>query len=453
MASDLLLIGGTAVTPEGIIRADIAIADGRIAGIYPPGQAPAAAQTLDLTGLHVLPGLIDAHVHFREPGSTHKEDWLSGSTAAVMGGITTVLEMPNTVPPVTDPQRLTEKAAIAGRKSYVDFGLFAVVVDSNLDQIEPLQAAGAIGFKIFLGETTGNLPAPDNGGVYRAMQSVARTGLRLGFHAEDRSITDHFRALVMAEGGNDLPAHTRARPSIAEAEAISRIITLAKYADCPVHIYHLAAGESVELIRRGREWGVDVTAETCAQYLFLDVTDPAVAALGGRARINPPLRSREHAERLWDGLLSGGIDFISSDHAPHAPADKQAPNIWAAACGMPGVETTLPLMLNEVNRGRLSLAHLVRIMAEGPARTWGLWPRKGSLRPGADADLTVIDLGAVRTICSEAQHGKQKFTPFDGLHVQGWPVHTIVGGRMVVRDGQIAGEPGGRWLRSTAEEA
>lgn len=453
MTSDLLLTGGSAVTPEGTMRADIAIANGRIAGIYPVGRAPVAAQILDLTGLHVLPGLIDAHVHFREPGPTHKEDWLSGSTAAVMGGITTVLEMPNTVPPVTDPQRLTEKAAIAGRTSYVDFGLFAVIVDSNLDQIEPMQAAGAIGFKIFLGETTGNLPAPDNGGVYQAMQSVARTGLRLGFHAEDRGITDHFRARVVAEGANDLLAHTRARPSIAEAEAISRIITLAKYAGCPVHIYHLAAGEGVELIRRGQEWGVDVTAETCAQYLFLDVTDPAVAALGGLARINPPLRSREHAERLWDGLLSGGIDFIGSDHAPHAPQDKQASSIWAAACGMPGVETTLPLMLNEVNRGRLSLEHLVRLMAAGPARTWGLWPRKGALRPGADADLTVIDMSAVRTIRSAAQHGKQKFTPFDGLQVQGWPVHTIVGGRVVVRDGQIAGEPGGRWVRPIAKEA
>lgn len=449
MRCDLIVAGGTLVLPQGELPGHVLMHQGRIVGIMSGERRdlPAARQVLDADGLYVLPGLIDAHVHFREPGATHKEDWASGSAAAACGGIATVFEMPNTSPPTTDPERVREKAAIAEGKSYVDFGLFAVIVDSNLDQIEPLRGAGIVGYKIFLGETTGDLPAPDDGGVVDAMGRIAGSGLRLGFHAEDRAICDHFRALVRAAGRNDLAAHTEARPSIAEAGAISRICTLARYTGCPVHIFHLAAGEGVELVQKARAWGVDVTVETCPQYLFLDVNDAAVTSLGGRARTNPPLRDRTHGERLWQGLNDGTIQIIASDHAPHAPADKEKGTVWDVASGLPGVETTLYLLLTEVRAGRIALADVARWLAEGPARAWGVYPRKGALQIGSDADLTLVDLDRSGVITAAGLHGKMRFTPYEGRPYRGAPVYTIVGGRVVAAGGEIVAEPGGRWIR------
>lgn len=449
MSYDLVVAGGTLVTGDDTFAGHVLVRDGRIAGILAGGvdDLPPARQVLDARGLHVLPGLIDAHVHFREPGATAKEDWASGSAAAACGGFTTVFDMPNTSPPTADPERVREKASLAAAKSYVDFGIFGVIVESNLDLIEPLRDAGIVGYKVFLGETTGNLPAPDNGGVVRALERIAGTGLRVGFHAEDRAICDHFRALVRARGREDLAAHTEARPPIAEAEAINRVATFARYTRCPVHIFHLAAGEGVELVRRAREWGVDITAETCPQYLFLDVTDPAVARWGARARVNPPLRDRRHSERLWEGLREGVVGMIASDHAPHPLEDKEKESVWEAAAGMPGVETTLYLLLTEVHRGRVTLPDVVRWLSEAPARTWGVYPQKGALRAGSDADLTIVDLDREGVIRAERLHSKARFTPYEGWAYRGAPVYTVVRGRIVAADGEIAGDPGGRWVK------
>lgn len=444
---DLALRGGTVVTEDGMFRADLVVQGGRIAGLVAPGSnGISARQVLDVEGLYLLPGAIDVHVHFREPGLTHKEDWETGSAGAAVGGVTTVLEMPNTLPPTATVEALHEKVRLVEGRSYVDFGLYGVVMADNLDQIEPLARAGAVGFKIFLGETTGQLSAPSGLGLVQALRAIARTGLRVGFHAEDREICAQALEQARRLGLEGLAAHLAARPAAAELDAIGRLVALARHTGAKVHIFHLSAGEGVELIRFGRALGADITGETCPHYLLLSVDDPRVQAAGTLAKVNPPLRTRADAEKLWEGLRDGTLALVASDHAPHTAGEKTG-SIWEAAAGMPGVELLLPLLLNEAGRGRCSLSDVVRWLAAGPARTFGLYPRKGTLSVGADADIAVVDLGHRWTIRAAALQSKARYTPFDGWEVSGAVVYTLVGGRVVAQEGRLTGPPAGRWVR------
>jgi dihydroorotase len=447
---DLLIRGGTVVTPEDSRRAHVVVGEGRILDIV-AGDPPPARDVIDAAGLHVLPGLIDPHVHFRTPGLEYKEDFATGSRAAAAGGITTVIDMPNVVPPTWSVEALeTKLAAIRGR-AYVDYALYAVLVEGNRPQIRPLTEAGVCGFKIFLGETTGNIPAPSDGEILDGWRMLAETGLRCGVHAEDNGIVLYRRAQLQALGRMDPLAHVESRPPIAEAEAVARTILFAGEARSRLMIFHTSAAPSVDLIHRGKAAGVEVMAETCPQYLLLESDDMVRRGLGAVLKANPPVRSREHQEALWRGLLDGTIDVVGTDHAPHTAEEKMAEtpmgDIWKAAAGCPGVETSVPLMLTQVNAGRLSLNQYVRLQAEGPARAWNLWPRKGRLAPGADADLTLVDLQARGTIDAARLHSKSRATPFEGMRVIGLPVYTVVRGRVVMRRGQLAEPPHGEFVR------
>ncbi|HET7264849.1 MAG TPA: dihydroorotase [bacterium] len=448
MPVDLIVKNGTIVSPAASRRGHLLIQDGKILAISVRDDLPDAKRTIDASGLHVLPGLIDPHVHFRVPGLEYKEDFNTGSQAAAAGGITTVIDMPNVVPLTSSVAGFQAKAAAVQGTSYVDFGVYAVIVEGSLREILPLAEAGVVGYKIFLGETVGNIPAPPDGEIIAAWRLVAETGLRCGVHAEDNGIIHYLRKQLQDAGRTDPLAHLESRPSVAEAEAISRAILFAREARSKLMIFHMSAAEGVDLLRRGKDGGVDVMGETGPNYLLMEGEDMVRMRLGSLLKINPPVRSREHADALWRGLLDGTIEVLGTDHSPHTREEKMLDNpmgdIWKAAAGWPGVETNVPLMLTQVNAGRLTLNHYVRVQAEGPARAWNLWPRKGHLGLGADADVTIVDLRRESTIDQERLHSKNKFTPFHGFRVTGLPVYTIVRGRVVMEGGEIVGRPEGR---------
>ncbi|HET9000301.1 MAG TPA: allantoinase AllB [bacterium] len=447
MAVDLIVANGTIVSSAASYRGHVVIKDGKVHEIMVRDDLPETKRTIDATGLHVLPGLIDPHVHFRVPGLDYKEDFDTGSQAAAAGGITTIIDMPNVVPPTSNVEGFHAKVACAKGTSYVDYGIYAVIIEGNSKEILPLADAGVVGYKIFLGETVGNIPAPQDGEIIDAWRIMVRTGLRCGVHAEDNSIILYLRKKLQDQGRKDPLAHLESRPSVAEAEAISRAILFAREAKSKLMIYHMSAAEGVDLVRRGKDSGVDVMGETGPHYLIMEGEDMVRMNLGSMLKMNPPVRSREHAEALWRGLLDGTIEVIGTDHSPHTREEKMFDNpmgdIWKAIPGWPGVETNVPLMLTQVNAGRMSLNQYVKVQAEGPARAWNLWPRKGHLGRGADGDITIVDMRKEGTIDQDQLHSKSKLTPFHGFRVKGLPVYTIVRGNVVMENGEVVGKPRG----------
>jgi allantoinase len=436
MTVDLVVKGGHIITPEYTFKGAIAINDGKIVAIGSDVAMPDADRTVNAEGLYVLPGIIDAHVHFREPGLEYKEDFRTGSIAAVYGGVTSVCDMPNVKPPTQDASSFRLKLQRALEKSIVDFGIFGVVLPTNLDKIPELKEVGVIGFKIFMGETVGKLPSPDEWELIMSFKEIAKTGLRVGVHAENRSITTHLVNKFKNQGRNDAILHLESRPSISEAEAIQRAILFASYAGAKLHIFHTSSKEGVEILRRAKAIGTPVTAETCPHYLLLDGAE-GLKKMGPLVKMNPPVRTLDHAEALWKGLKDGSVDMIATDHSPHAPDEKFKNNIWEAIAGWPGVETFLPLMLNEVNNGRLTLNEIALYMSKRPAQVWGFFPKKGAIKIGSDGDLTIVDLKKEKTIKAEELHSKSKFTPFDGWKVRGSPVYTIIRGNVVFQGGEL----------------
>lgn len=449
--ADLVVENGTVVSGDATVPADLAIRDGVFVGIAAPGQLGVdAREHYDATGQHVLPGVIDGHVHFREPGWEYKEDFGTGSTAAVMGGVTTVLDMPNTSPPTDSPEHVDLKRKLAEAKSRCDVGLFGLVARDNVDRLETMARSGVIGYKCFLGETVGNIAAPDDGTLLDAMEAVQRTGLRVGFHAENDEILQHRIRRLKAEGRTDPLAHLDSRPALAEAEAIQRAALFAKHVGAKIHIFHLSSAEGLEAIGEWRARGVDITTEISAHHAFLTSDD--MATLGARLRVNPPVREPGHGDALVAALADGRVDQIASDHAPHAAHEKLHDDIWQAISGFAGVEVGLRLFLTYgVHAGRMPLTRLAAATSEGPARTWGLWPRKGAIRVGSDGDLTIIDLERAGVIRADDLHGKSNLTPFDGHRTRGQAVATIVRGQLVMRGGELAGEPVGRIVTPTGE--
>ncbi|MGQ0664439.1 MAG: allantoinase AllB [Pseudomonadota bacterium] len=439
--ADLVIHGGRIVSPEAVFEASLAIEGGVIVAVGRAELMPRAAATIDAKGLHLLPGIVDPHVHFRAPGYEYKEDWASGTAAAACGGVTTVFEMPNTNPPTATLAALKIKQEAAKRGAYVDYGIYGLLNENNLDQLEALAAAGVVGFKCFMGNTFGDLPAPSDGAMLEGFEIIAKLGKRIVVHAENPSILARREQRLQAAGRNDPLAHLAARPAICEVEAVGRAIAFAEWTGARLHIAHLSSKDAIPLVRAGKARGVDVTAETCPHYLLLTSED--MVARGNVMRVNPPVRDPGHAEPLWQALIDGTIDMLASDHAPHALHEKTDPNVWKCCSGIPGVETAVSLMLTEVARARLSLTHYVRVSSANPARAWGLYPKKGVLQVGSDADLALVDLARDGVIEAGRLHSKSRITPFEGERVKGLPVLAIVRGRIVAREGELVADPGG----------
>lgn len=451
MVVDMVIKNGTIVLPHSSLRAHLIIHEGKIKEMTVFDELPETQQTIDATGLHVLPGLIDPHVHFRAPGLEYKEDFNTGSQAAAAGGITTIIDMPNVIPPTQDVAGFKAKLACAEGKSYVDFGIYAVIVEGTKEEIPALAEAGVCGYKIFLGSTVGNIPAPSDGEILDAWTIMRETGLRCGIHAEDNSILSYLQDKLQKMGRKDPLAHLEARPAIAEAEAISRSILFAEHCKSKLMIFHMSAKQGVYMIRAAKEKGIDVMGETGPHYLICVAEDMIRKGLGSLLKMNPPVRTRDHAEVLWEGLLDGTIEVMGTDHSPHTPEEKMEDDrfsdIWKAVPGWPGVETNVPLMLTQVNEGKLTLNHYVKVQAEGPARAWNLWPRKGNLDVDTDADVTIVDMKKEGVIDKNKLHSKSKVTPYHGWRVKGMPVYTIIRGNIVAKDGEIVGKPIGQLQR------
>jgi dihydroorotase len=448
--ADLLITGGTVVNETGRFAADVAVKDGVIVFVGHPAAAPKAAKALDAKGRFVIPGAIDVHTHIREPGMTHKEDWTTGTRAAAAGGVTTVFDMPNTEPAIATVEALEAKKDAAARQAHVNYGLYGILDERSLDNLPALAKAGVIGFKLFLGNTTGNNPAPNDGAVLEGFEILAELGLRCSIHAENSPMLFWRENRMKAAGRDDAFAHLSARADIVALESLQRSIVLSEWTGARIHIVHESCMRSIPVIRDAKARGVPMTVETCPQYVLIAAEDLA-GDVGRVARLNPPIREGRQREPILQALLDGTIDILGTDHAPHAMEEKQRPSFWDNACGFPGVETSMRLMLTLVHEGRMTMEQYVRMAGSAPARAFGLWPRKGVIQPGADADVAIVDPAKRGTIRGAELHSERsRFTPFEGMETVGAPVATIVRGRVVMQDGKVLDAAG--WGRMERPE-
>ncbi|MBO9521347.1 MAG: dihydroorotase family protein [Nocardioidaceae bacterium] len=459
----LLVANGRAVTEDGIVDCDLLLADGRVEAWLDRGAAVAADERVDASGLLVFPGFIDPHVHSRDPGNTHKETFHHSTLGALCGGTTTVLEMPNAVPAVTDLATFEERRAAHEQKAWTDFGLWGMALGpANLHQIAPMHEAGAVAVKFFWGyaldrETKGliyNFAAappdslllpPENGEVLELFREVARYGGLLAAHCEDR----HVLATSAERLGHPITTYEDlllARPAVAEATSIAVGAQFSLATGCRFHVVHMASEAGTRVVREARAAGAAVTAETCPQYLTL--TDADAERLGPAIKVYPPVRGQSDQDALWAGLADGTIGSVGSDHAPHLVAEKLRGFEDAPAGGL-GVETLAPLMVDGMVRGRITPQRLASVLSGSTARLYGLWPRKGTLRPGADADLTLVDPEGRTEVTNERMHALNPVTTWDGWTLRGRVVASLLGGTVAMRDGEPVGERRGRFVAAS----
>jgi dihydroorotase len=444
ITADLIIRGSKVVSPDSVVEASVAIKDGKIVSVGSDDTMPPGRETLDAKGLHVLPGAIDDHVHFRDPGYPHKEDFASGTAAAAFGGVTTVFDMPNTIPPTGTPEILAAKHEMAASKAHVDFGLYALLGEDTIPHAVELSKT-AIGFKLYMGNTFGAMPTASTATMLEAFETVAPTGKRVSLHAEENSIMVSRETRMREAGRVDPLAHIASRPAVVAIEAVSRAAILAEWTGARVQILHISSAEELRPLREAKARGVDITGETCPHYLVLSTDD--YARFAGVIRVNPPVREKRNQEPLWAALKDGTIDVIATDHAPHSIEEKTRNDIWTVDCGFPGVETQMPIMLSEVATGRYSVSDYVRWSSANPAKIWGLYPRKGVVQAGADADIAIVDLARQWTIDDAKLQSHSRISPFQGYKVTGLPVHTLVRGRFVMKDRTLVSGTRG-WGRS-----
>lgn len=450
MRVELAIRGGAVVTPTGLVEGGVAIDGGTLVAVGKDRYLPSAEVTIDAHGGLILPGVIDPHVHFRDPGHTYKEDFGTGSAAAAFGGVTTVFDMPNTKPPPLDATSFHAKRDHIANRSWVNFALFGAIDSGNLDQIGDLARAGAIAFKVFMYQR--NDPPPggllDAGQLLDAFQSVAATGLRVGVHAENDDVVRQATARVKAEGRKDARSHLDSRPAIAEEEAVARAMLFSAETGAGLHVCHMSSSGSVALVAAAKRRYLDVTAEATPQHLLLDAS--LYERVGTRLKMVPPVRDVTHRDALWQAVVDGTIDMVATDHAPHAVEEKLRDSPMDAASGIIGVETMLPLLASQVALGRLTTARLAAITSTNAARRFGLYPTKGAILPGSDADVVILRMGEESTIRSEQLHSRSRITPFENWKVYAVPAYTIVGGQVVMADAELVGEPHGKFVAGTA---
>lgn len=421
----LLIKNATVVLPAGCERMSVLVEGAKIAALDAAVHAR-ADEVVEAAGLHLLPGVIDDQVHFREPGLTHKEDLRSASRACAKGGVTTFLEMPNTRPPAITQERLEEKLALAAEKSLVNYGFYIGATPSNVDELK--NATRTPGIKIFIGSSTGDLLVDEQDALERIF---AETTLPICAHCEDETVVRQNTANLTAEGRQlTLDDHSRIRDHEAAVIATRRAMDLAFRHNHRFHVLHVSTAQECELLAEHRNL---VTAEVCPHHLFFSTDD--YARLGTLVQMNPSLKTAADSRRLWQALLEGRIQVIATDHAPHTLEEKQQPYPKSPS-GLPAVENSLALLLNQVSLGHCTIEQVVHWMCDAPARVWDI-VNKGRIAPGYDADLVLVDLNKTATVDSQTQETKSRWSPWHGVSLTGWPVRTWVLGREVFRDGRI----------------
>jgi dihydroorotase len=433
---DLVFRNATVVNQDGVGPRDIGVTGGRIAAIGALSAAT-AGEVVDCTGLTILPGVIDTQVHFREPGAEHKEDLETGSRAAVMGGVTAVFEMPNTNPLTTSAETLADKVRRASNRMHCDFAFFVGATHGNAGDVADLERLpGAAGIKVFMGSSTGDLLVADDDGL-RAV--LGRTRRRVSVHSEDEPRLTSRLAERLA---GDPASHPVWRDVEAALKATQRLTRIAEEEGARVHLLHVSTAEEMDFIRDHKDY---VSVEVTPQHLTLDAG--SYGRLGTRLQMNPPIREARHRARLWQAVADGTADVLGSDHAPHTLAEK-AKAYPQSPSGMPGVQTLVPVMLDHVAAGRLSLERFVDLTSAGPARLFQI-AGKGRIAVGYDADLTVVDLKRRITIRDDMMASRAGWTPYDGHTVAGWPVGTVVRGNRVMWEGELVGPSSGVAVRFT----
>lgn len=432
--ADLILQGGLVMLPTGAERIDVVCLGGKIVAF--DASAWTATETVNVRGLHVLPGVIDSQVHFREPGMGHKEDIESGTRGAVLGGVTAVFEMPNTHPLTLSAADIADKLARARARAWCDHAFYVGGSAVNAEQLAMLeQLPGCAGVKVFMGSSFGDLLSESE----QVLRAILRHGnRRIAIHAEDDARLRERRAI--AEAAGDVRVHPQWRDVESALSATRRIVGLAREYQRRLHLLHISTAEEIDFLARHRE---RVSIEVLPHHLTLAAPE-CYERLGTLAQMNPPVRTARHRAALWQAVRDGLVDVIGSDHAPHTLAEK-ARAYPDTPSGMTGVQTLLPIMLNHVHAGRLSLQRLVDLTSHGPARVFGI-QGKGRIAIGYDADLTLVNLSARRTIRNAWIASKSQWTPYDGMQVTGWPVGTLVRGAFVVREEQLQDAPRGRAL-------
>lgn len=442
MTADMRLENGRLLTPEGLstygmgiaVRDEVIIARGKT------DTLPEARSVIDVEGNVIAPGIVDEHVHDRSLGQTHKEDWETLTSAAAAGGVTTVLGHGNTDPFVEHPRHVKQKLRLANRDAIVDFGCFAWVTPDNYDSLRGLRDAGAVGFQASLAER-----ALDEGQILAVMDQLSSWGERLGLHIEDGRIINERQARLQA-AGNEAPIdHCNSRPVVAECTGAATVVELAHETNCPVHIFQVSTGSALAILASAKQSDLDMTIETTPHYLWF--TDEVMSQLGSVAVVSPPLRSETERNALRVcGIDNDVIDCLGTDHAPHTEAEKRVQDpfgsVWEVAHGFVGLESAVPALLTLVNNGLLTYPEWIELASANPARTWNLYPQKGSLQVGTDADITVLDINIENTFDRQSLHSKNTVTPFDGITFTGQVLSTIVRGEFVYRKDEIVAPSG-----------
>jgi dihydroorotase len=432
---DQIFKGGVLVNHDGIGKRDIGVKDGRVAAIGSLGRA-SAGEVIDCKGLHILPGVIDSQVHLREPGLTHKEDLESGSRAAVLGGVTAVFEMPNTNPLTTTPEALADKVNRAHHRMHCDFAFWVGGTHENARDVPELERLpGTPGMKIFMGSSTGSLLVEDDDGVREILK---RTKRRSAFHSEDEA---RLRERMHLRVPGDPASHPVWRDVEVAMRCTKRLVALARETSAKVHILHISTADEMQILAQNKDL---VTCEATPHHLTLFAPD-CYERLGTYAQMNPPVRNDFHRQGIWKGLQQGIVDCLGSDHAPHTHEEKDHPYPGSHS-GMTGVQTLVPIMLDHINAGRLSLERFVDLTSAGPKRLFGI-ASKGRVAVGYDADLTIVDMKREQTIRNDWIASRCGWTPYDGVTVKGWAIGTVVRGKRVMWDGQISAASTGESVR------
>jgi allantoinase len=436
--SSLLIMNGTVVLEDRTLRADILIEDGKITRIAKK-ISTSTDEVVDARGKFVLPGVVDVHAHIGDPQFTRREDFTTGTRAAAAGGVSTVVDMVLKTP-VDNPEAANEKIDRGSRQGLVDFSLHAGMMNSaNMENVEALTQLGIFSFKAFM-------CAPyyvDRATLLVLMKSTAAFRAITNVHAEDEELSQHLTAELKRARRVDPIAHNESKPNAVEEKAIKEAIELARTARSKLHISHMSTSEGASLVAAAKRKRVNVSAETCPHYLTL--TNADVLKLGPYLKMSPPLKTEADVLALWRGLANGTVDMISSEHAPGEADEKEVgwENIWDAWGGIPSIETMLPIVLSEgVNKKRITLRRAAEVLSENPAKRFGLYPRKGHIKVGADADFTIVDLSAEKKVKASDLHYKVGWTPYEGWVLKGWPTATIVRGQVVMKDGQIMAKEG-----------
>ena len=432
-----ILISNARILHEGkLTRANILVADGRIKSLT---ENKRSDETIDAKGRIVIPGFVDGHAHLYDPAFTYREDFTSGTSAAAAGGVTTVVEMVLTTP-VDTPERVHAKIDAGRTASIIDFSLHAGMM--NLNNLGNIQAIAEIGVRSFKTFTCKPYYADDHT-LMSLMRETSMNHSILDVHAEDEAVANENFERLQDAGRKDPMAHAEWKPNLAEELAVKKLIQFAGSIGARVHVSHLSTREGVEAIRKAKRRGVKITAETCPHYLTFTRKD--IKKQGPYLKMNPSLKGTKDVDSLWRGLRDGTVDIVTSEHAPGTRAEKEPgwKDIWKAWGGVPAIETMLPILLSEgVNKRRLTLANLQRVCCENPARIFGLYPRKGVIREGSDADLVIVDLKLRRKVKASDLHQKVDWTPYEGRSLRGWPVLTMRRGEILFQDNELLAKPG-----------